>query len=428
MLNKKGQTEVPGPSALTSIILVGILFIILLALFAVFILPYLNQTSDREKCRLSVFAASKTKLTIFKSPVVERLECKTVFVEIKKEGIYEGNKKISKLDEDNPQESIKRELANRMHDCWYQMGEGKLDPFEDTNENLRCVICSEISFDKSISKDHAVINDFGDYLRDTNIPGKERKYLNFLTQGRVEKDFQLQNVPIYTSEQYSIIFETSKDNKLLQIATIGIAGKAAEPVIKSSPGIASSLFKLRDLFNRAGVDEEITTKALATVVEPSAGQIADAELEIIMKSGENIRIVKSGEGYLRILATGESVPFTTDEIDVLRAAYSKNEIASEIYRVGGKSYVNVNPNLAKLPAGAVKVGAEEAAEAAKVASRFEGILGKIGGSTLKFVGKVAGPASFALIVYDLTQPNNPRIIGIELVPSRDVGNYCRQLY
>jgi hypothetical protein len=164
-------------------------------------LPW-KQTVDREACYQSVVQRSYSIAGIQPGQVLP-LRCKT-------EEII-----ISSTDE----EQIKRDIANAMYDCWWMLGQGKLDFFqEDYLQSISipeiagggvessCIICSIIKFDES-TKEAVKEVDLLDYIKSTKVPTKDYTYFDFFTdQAEVDLATGLEAPTIKTDQDYSIIF------------------------------------------------------------------------------------------------------------------------------------------------------------------------------------------------------------------------------
>src|SRR4030043_1597502 len=155
-----------------------VLLIILIASFAVilFFIFRLNlgKTSVEEVCHNSVVSRSSSVLPEESIP----LNCQTTYICITKDGSCEKmsgsfeKKKVATSDE------VYSVLANKMADCWWMFGEGKLNYVgEDLlSGNLYCSICSQLAFDNSLndifSNGEIDKKNLYDYLSKTNISGK----------------------------------------------------------------------------------------------------------------------------------------------------------------------------------------------------------------------------------------------------------------
>ena len=85
------------------------------------------------------------------------------------------------------EDELVEEMVNILYDCWWMMGEGKIDyisagiGFDETY----CSICSEVYFDNKIQSKYAngiKYEKLYDYMKQTKIPGKDESYLFYLFQ------------------------------------------------------------------------------------------------------------------------------------------------------------------------------------------------------------------------------------------------------
>ncbi len=194
------------------VILAAVIAIIFLIL-AFYFKQALKTGGDIETCRLSVLANAKMK--------------NTVGIDCPKNEINLGMKDFRDSGKLGVENAVKRELAEEMRLCWYKMGEGMITPFEDMDDlksRRYCVICSEISFDKDISKKYPAITGFGEYLLRTPIrPGSdETSYTSYLSNGikvlgdSVQKEDELERSKIddkiYTDKTYLVVFSLSTED------------------------------------------------------------------------------------------------------------------------------------------------------------------------------------------------------------------------
>ncbi len=208
IVNKKAA--IVQYTLITIIILLASAAIVLLFLKA---FPF-SETIDKEACRTSVALRNEAYLrgeNIL--PEIVPLKCKTEEITITTEN----------------EELIKRNLANAMYDCWWMMGEGKMQPFaESTWRNFgfegaqsACVICSTIEFDKG-SKNKKI--DLLPYLVTSKIPLKDITYFEYFTD-KADKGLatQLTTTSIDTNKVYTVVF-------------MGVRGKSFWDVLKADAG------------------------------------------------------------------------------------------------------------------------------------------------------------------------------------------------
>jgi hypothetical protein len=159
-----------------------------------------QETVDREACYQSVVQRSYTIAGVHPGEIIP-LRCKT-------EQIV-----ISSSDE----EQVKREIANAMYDCWWMLGQGRLDFFPKDvlreyavpdvgKAESSCVICSTIKFD---DKTRAAMDEIEmlEYLKTTNVPTRDFTYFEYFTdQAGVDLATGFETPTVKTDEDYSILF------------------------------------------------------------------------------------------------------------------------------------------------------------------------------------------------------------------------------
>ena len=152
---------------------------------------YMNIV-DKTACKSSVNAQRLTTIKNIALPV--NIRCPMQRIEIDKK----------------TKEEIKREFAQHYYDVCDEFGQGAINLF-GKRETTFCVIRDKISFKKK----GLVIDDFAEYLAETEILGKREKYMDFCSGYKTErgKEFftgedlkQLKNVPIDTDKEYAIMF------------------------------------------------------------------------------------------------------------------------------------------------------------------------------------------------------------------------------
>jgi hypothetical protein len=109
-----------------------------------------NCKTNTEACRFSILAAAKSKKIKGGIPITE-LKCSRENLQkcdviLKKKDIVEDDK----INQDKAHKII----ADAMAECWYMVGEGKLDPFSswDTKGISYCLVCRTIKFDDDLKK------------------------------------------------------------------------------------------------------------------------------------------------------------------------------------------------------------------------------------------------------------------------------------
>ncbi len=189
---KKEKKADMSISWIVIIILTILGFVVLLLLYLFF--PW-KETIDLETCHNSVLIKAITpNVPISGGKLVELpLRCKTekICISTKTKGDCDEfygkytTKKVIK-DPDKQQEKIKEILAEQLYNCWWMMGEGKVQVFtreaSGTYYKDRCVLCARIAFSKELKEQGGKVKLFFNYLQNTKVPGAEYTYLDFLSK------------------------------------------------------------------------------------------------------------------------------------------------------------------------------------------------------------------------------------------------------
>lgn len=175
-VNKKG--ELSTEQIVLIIILIVSFIIILYFLYQM----YSENESEKDICRNSVMMRGTSSISSDALP----LKCSRSYICITKNGDCIGMVKPDKR-KVKTEEEIYETLAKEMADCWWMLGEGKVDYVgkdKFTKDNY-CSICSQILFDKSlddidgingkISKDKLY-----DYMAKTKMQSQNITYAQYL--------------------------------------------------------------------------------------------------------------------------------------------------------------------------------------------------------------------------------------------------------
>ncbi len=161
-------------------VIVIILFIIVAAVI-IALLIYENNSAkgmvDKEICHQSIVERSNS---LFRGEGLNPIEliplkCKTEEVNI----------------DNTNEEDIKTKIVESMYNCWWMLGEGKLDFFSSpssydiTNplvvEKMNCLVCSTITFSEKVKEKNLQI-DLASYLQKAKIPSGVT-YLSYFSEG-----------------------------------------------------------------------------------------------------------------------------------------------------------------------------------------------------------------------------------------------------
>lgn len=221
--SKKSKTFPSKKGMMMPIVVMLILFVMISLILISFFYPALlfgKERADIEACRLSVLATSKMTFEGIRETLGFQLNCPAHEVEIK---LTDSNK-------------ISKQIANEMYDCWYKMGNGKVNPFPkgffEIESKKFCVICSEIKFSDKTKRTVTEIPNFVHYLIDTTIPNSDLSYYDYLSgtvkvEGSVKEELRKKNIvdKIDTGQSYYILYSVFRRN--LWEKTIGVIGGAA---------------------------------------------------------------------------------------------------------------------------------------------------------------------------------------------------------
>lgn len=171
-MEKKG--ELTSKQLITIIILI-ISFAIIIAFF--FMLN-LKGTIDKESCRNSVIM--RGALPAGKDIV--QLKCKTQDICLSMGGDCSVSRKdMVEIEVDNEEELVE-EMVNLLWDCWWVMGEGKVDYMSAGMgwDETFCSICSKIYFDKEIKEQYQEGISYKrlyDFMKANKIPNTDETYM-----------------------------------------------------------------------------------------------------------------------------------------------------------------------------------------------------------------------------------------------------------
>jgi hypothetical protein len=183
-IKKRGALET---SSLTKIIL-ALAFFVVVVIFFSNALNLFGKAADDQKCRLTVLA-QQLKPT---GTSLISLSCPRHNLNVSENGV-----RILQNDKWKPMTVFETPLAkdpkqfyklaaDEMADCWYKMGEGKVNVFnKDFGTGYyrnTCIICSSINFDRSPDLPLGTIDDFKKYLENNYYTknGKNVKYYDYM--------------------------------------------------------------------------------------------------------------------------------------------------------------------------------------------------------------------------------------------------------
>ena len=151
-----------------------------------------ESTADDEVCHNSVIMK---KNSIFAGQSSTPLNCRREYVCITTDGKCEGLSNPEIIEVKNADE-LYNALAEKMSDCWWMFGEGKIDYVGgELTKNNYCSICSQILFDPSLKK----LDEFKEvdiskeevykYMGRTKMSSDGVTYLEYLFGTKTWEDF-----------------------------------------------------------------------------------------------------------------------------------------------------------------------------------------------------------------------------------------------
>ena len=141
-----------------------------------------SEMTDWHQCRLSVLAREQEKKIKGNTEPTTAFDCRTRFTTIDYgSGQFETKKGNQVEYQVDTQEELMNSVARETSGCWWQMGAGEINPFGDFDGDMRCVICSEVTFTDNLVAHFATVgsetNPFDNFLGENNF-----KYLSYVNE------------------------------------------------------------------------------------------------------------------------------------------------------------------------------------------------------------------------------------------------------
>ncbi len=203
---KKGKVEA---QKVTVSLLVLIIIVLFFAFFSPRVSDWMTSKGDVESCRLSVVASGKISDVSMGISTLD-LECprKNIVLSAESYTVDDSEKEYTSDDDEDYAANVKQVFAEEMRECWYKMGEGKIDPFASSYLTFDsvCIVCSQIHFENPVKED---VGNLYDYLQETKIPLSVQTqetitYHDYLFWIRVAD--ALNTAPLTTSTDYTVFF------------------------------------------------------------------------------------------------------------------------------------------------------------------------------------------------------------------------------
>ncbi len=231
-------------------VIIGFMIVIVsfLIILRVFVIANPSKMGDETVCHNSVI----TRATGILAQQVIPLNCKTSYICLSKDGSCEDmtNPEVIRV---NTVEETYNTLAEKMANCWWMFGEGKVNYIgKDTLPQLYCSLCYQLAFDNSMTKifpsGKISEGDFYNYLALTTAPDKEISYLDYLVGLKSSESIKstLQNNNISFGEIdfgkiYYIAMGTSSEVSTLGWVGVGAAVGASLAVVILTAGTAAPI-------------------------------------------------------------------------------------------------------------------------------------------------------------------------------------------
>jgi hypothetical protein len=222
----------------------------------------LGKQSDSQICHNSIVMRGSSVVPTDAVP----LKCSRSYVCITKDGSCEGMTK-PEVEKVKTEEEIYNILAEKMADCWWMFGEGKVNYVTNTmQKNNYCSICSQVLFDDSLneienekgenifSSGQISKDSFYEYLSETKVPDTETTYLQYFRINNLEglkqevssqagKEVNLGTIKI--GEQYFVVMGITSQVKTIDwvlggtvVGGLAVIGAAAAGIIGTAGLIA----------------------------------------------------------------------------------------------------------------------------------------------------------------------------------------------
>jgi len=194
-MQKRGELT----SAQISTLILTIIGFIIALIFLLVVLDTQNL-SEREICKLSVLTRATAPEALERITPLSCTTQKICLTEGEDCQQFMGEKGVRKVLVNSNKETIEKETANAMYDCWTMMGEGKLDVFGGGRgtgiwslldaENLFqaetvCVICSRLAIANDVNSSLLEKVDINSYMENHQVPHSELTYLQTFTDQQV---------------------------------------------------------------------------------------------------------------------------------------------------------------------------------------------------------------------------------------------------
>jgi hypothetical protein len=210
--------------------------------FGILLIAARNLTSEfpssitKETCHSSVLARGYEASGVALGKLfTNSIKCKTEYKCLSMGGeCPTGYQTITVFNE----EDIKREVANSMYDCWWELGEGKVNFLGRpliTNEKS-CAMCSVIHFDEKIRQQFPKISSFSDYLYQNNVPGTSQTFLQYFSGSRAPPT---EKIDFSTNQDYSVVYSLIEKNLLW--TTVGTSAGCTASFLGGAKLAAASL-------------------------------------------------------------------------------------------------------------------------------------------------------------------------------------------
>jgi len=264
-----------------------IILVILVVSFAVILLFYYafdwKGGIDKEACHQSVIYKATVPDLLEKKAIEIPLNCQTEKICISEsskkgacDGDYLGEKyeiiNLKETDENKRNNEINQIIADKLYDCWWMMGQGKVQLYSrDFSQKKTCVICTRIAFSKELQDKTEKIPGLLRYLSSpyNKIPNSEQTYWMFLTNSNSNFIYgYVKEMDFITTKPHAIVFAELNDGAwanwvsrgTLTVGGAALAGAAIGSIIPG-PGtaIGAGVGGLIGFFGTGEISEKVDT-------------------------------------------------------------------------------------------------------------------------------------------------------------------------
>jgi hypothetical protein len=237
-------------------IVIFIALIISLGAVLLFYLMYDWQGEiDKQACHQSVIYKA-TVPELMETKVAELpLNCETEKICITTNAFKKGNcdddylgekYQTVRISKDESEEEINKVVADKLYECWWMMGEGKVQIYSRTwglKEEKKCNICTRIAFAEDLKGKE--IRGYQRYLTTNVIEGSDKTYWQYITNSDSNyiHGYSKENDSLSTTIPYAFVFGEVSGGALDEWFPVGgtVAGAVVGAYIGSAVPIVGTI-------------------------------------------------------------------------------------------------------------------------------------------------------------------------------------------